>query len=145
MTVLAAEITNDPKGLGYAELLPDQPGRVVDLLNAPAYSLPKSRFVTARGVLAEVTGGAAILDKLEQLGSVVPEVKWAMRFLVGEQGIDVGHARTRGLLDALAQQGALTQDEADALKNLANQPASRADELGLDRVTEADLRSAGVI
>lgn len=138
---LKDEITNDPLGLGYAGLLPDCPGTVCDLLNAPARAAVAERFVTARTVLAECAGGAQILDKLDALSAVVPEVKWAMRLILA-QGIDVGFASTRVLLDTLAANGALTQGEAAALKNLALQPCSRATELGLPRVTEDMLRAA---
>jgi hypothetical protein len=145
MTTLADEIADDPAGMGYAQHLPDCPGLVVDLLNARTQMAPQSRMVTARGILADVAGGAAILDKLEAVGAQVPEVRWAMKFMVGDQGIDIGHPRTRGLVQALGAQGVLTQGEADALLALAVQPCSRADLIGLPTVTEADLRSAGVI
>lgn len=145
MSALAAEIADDPLGLGYAQHLPDCPGIVVDLLNARTQSAPQPRMVTARGILADVAGGAQILDKLEAMAPVVPEVRWAMKFMVGDQGIDIGHPRTRALIDALAQQGALTRGEADDLLALAVQPCSRADLIGRGTVTEADLRAAGVI
>lgn len=138
---LAEELRTDPAGLGYAAHLPDSPGLVVDMLNALTRTAVKSRFVTARGVLAEVDGGAQILDKLEALAAGVSEVKWAMKFLLTD-GIDVGHPRTRGLLDQLAAAGGLTAADAKALKDLALQPASRAEELGLGFITEADVRVA---
>jgi hypothetical protein len=142
MSILSDELTNDPLGLDYAAHLPDCPGVVCDMLNLPVRAMPQERFVTVRTVLAECAGGAQILDKLEGLASMVPEVKWAMRLLDSGTGIDVGFAGTRTLLDALAAQGALTQGEADALKNLAIQPCSRAHELGLPHVTEDMLRTA---
>lgn len=141
MTALSQELAADPAGLGYAAHLPDSPGLVVDLLNAPTRTAIKPRFVTARGVLAEVDGGAQILDKLEALSAGVSEVKWAMKFLLTD-GIDVGHPRTRALLDQLAAGGGITADEAGALKALAIQPVSRAEELGLGVITEADVRIA---
>ena len=145
MSALAAEIADDPMGLGYSQHLPDCPGLVVDLLNARTQPAPQSRMVTARGILADLPEGAQILDKLEAIGAAVPEVRWAMKFMVGGEGIDVGHPRTRALINALAQQGALTRGEADDLLDLAVQPCSRADVIGLGTVTEADLRAAGVI
>ncbi|MEY8688452.1 MAG: hypothetical protein AB9M53_01050 [Leptothrix sp. (in: b-proteobacteria)] len=143
--MLASEIQNDPIGLGYAALLPDQPGHVVELMNARTQTMVRERFVTARGILAEVPGGAQILDKLEAVAPAVPEVKWALRFLVGELGIDIGHAQTRALIQALADQHVLTADDAAALLALAVQPASRAEVLGLAPITEEALRAAGVL
>lgn len=141
MTDLSQELATDPASLGYASHLPESPGLVVDLLNAPTRTAVKPRFVTARGVLADVDGGAQILDKLDALTGAVSEVKWAMKFLLTD-GIDVGHPRTRGLLDQLEAGGAITSADAKALKDLALQPASRAEELGLGVVTEADVRIA---
>jgi hypothetical protein len=145
MGALQDEITSDPLNSGYGAMLPDQPGHVVAMLNAPTQTMVRERFITARGILAEVEGGAHILDKLEAIAPNVPEVKWAMRFLIGETGIDIGHPRTRALLQVLADQGVLTQAEADNVLALAVQPASRAEVLGIAPVTEDALRADGVI
>jgi hypothetical protein len=56
-------------------------------------------------------------------------------------GIDVGHPTTISLLDALVGT-VLTQTECDLLKNMAVQPASRAEVLGLGYVQEHDVRAA---
>jgi hypothetical protein len=66
-------------------------------------------------------------------------------FLKQDSGLDVGHPATQALLEGLAQAGALLQAEADQLKILALQPASRAEVLGFGPATEQDLRDAGVI
>lgn len=139
---LASELLYDPATLGYSQWRPDAPGKIVELINARTFTMEKTRMVSARTVLAEVEGGAAILDKLEAAAGAVTEVKWAMRFMTGEEGIDIGHPRTRGLLDQLALGEVMTQDDADALKAMAIQPASRAEVLGFQRVTEADVRAA---
>jgi len=153
--LLAAELAEP----AYAGLLPDSPGGAVDLLNATSTTAVKTRFVTARGVLAEVgPAGAVALDKLEAFAasaapvdplpaSLHSAVKWAMRFITQngpESGIDVGHASTRSLLDAMVTIGVLTQVEVDAIKGMAAQPASRAEELfGVGtRVTEADVAAS---
>jgi hypothetical protein len=145
LAALKSEVQADPQGLGYAQHLPDAPGMVCELLNAVSTSMVKSRLVSARAVLAECgSGAAAILDKLDAASANISSVKWAMKFLQQEGGLDVGHPVTQAQLDALAAGGVLTQAEADALKNMAVQPASRAEKLALGTVTEADLRDAGV-
>lgn len=144
MTLLE-EITTDPAGMGYAALLPDSPGRVADLLNAPTASMVKSRFVTARTILAECEDGAAVLDALSAAAQVNSAVKWALTFLSQNSGIDVGHPRTQAMIDGLAQAGALSLNLAAQLKALGVQPASRAELLGLGSVTIDDLIAAGVI
>lgn len=138
---LQTEIQTDPLGRGYAQYLPHAPGLVVEMLNNPIYQKHKSRFVTARTVLAEVANGAEILDKLEAAAQANSSVKWAMRFITTD-GIDVGYPVTQQLLDQLATAGVLTQAEATSLKDLSLQPASRAEVLDLPVVTEQHIREA---
>jgi hypothetical protein len=137
---LQQELQTDPLGLGYAQFVPQAPGLLVEMLNAPNYTKHKSRFVTARTVLAEVADGATILDKLETAAQTNSAVKWAMRFITTD-GIDVGYPVTQQLLDSLVGT-TLTQTESDSLKNLALQPASRAEVLGFAPVTEEQVRNA---
>lgn len=140
MSTLQTELTTDPLARGYAQYIPDCPGILVNLLNETIYQKHKTRFVTARTVLAEVTGGAEILDKLETAAQTNSAVKWAMRFITSD-GIDIGYPVTQQLLDSLVG-STLTQAECDALKNLATQSASRAEVLGLPYVTEQQVRNA---
>jgi hypothetical protein len=138
---LQAELTTDPLSRGYQQYIPDSPGMLVDMMNAKTYSMPKERFVSARGILAAYgADGAVILDKLETAANSNSVIKWAMRFVIGD-GIDVGHPTTRTMLDSMVGT-VLTQTECDLLKNLAVQPASRAEVLNLNFVTEADVRTA---
>jgi hypothetical protein len=84
----------------------------------------QSRFVTARTILAECgADGAGILDALEAVATVNSAVKWAVRFLSQDSGLDVGNPVTQYMIDQLAGMGALTAGQAVALKNLALQPA----------------------
>lgn len=144
-TALAAEIANDPGAKGYAAHLPDSPGLVVDLLNTQTESMIKPRMVTARTVLAECgLSGATILDKLEAAGASNSAVKWAVRFLGNDGGLDVGNPMTQMMIDQLTGP-VLTVEEGAALKALAMHSASRAEVLGLGHVTEYDLIAAGVV
>lgn len=140
--ILADEIKNDPLGHGYAAHLPDDPQRVVDLLTAQAGTAVKSRFVTGRTILAECDDGGAVLDALEAAATTNSAVKWAVTFLSKDSGLDVGHPRTQMMIDSLAQGGALTQAQAEQLKALATQPASRADVLGIPAPTARDIIDA---
>lgn len=138
---LQQELTTDPLNLGYQQYLPHAPGTVADIINAQNYSMPKTKFVNARGILAQFgVQGAEILDKLETAAASNSAVKWAMRFITTD-GIDVGHPTCRSLLDQLVGT-VLTQQESDMLKNMAIQPASRADVLELPYVSEKDVRTA---
>jgi hypothetical protein len=96
---------------------------IAALLSAGRASV-QPRFVTARTVLAECGMlGASILDKLEEAATVNSAVKWAVRFLGQDSGINVGDPATQYMIDQLADAGALTAPQAAALKNLALQPA----------------------
>jgi hypothetical protein len=144
MSVLSDEITNDPEGKGYASLLPSQPGRVVEILNAATETKVKTRMITARGILSDYPGGpqaaAIILDKLDTAAPGIPALKWAWKFITGE-GLDIGLKATQDMLDTLATAAVITATEAANLKALALQPASRAEVLGLPPVTEEMLRN----
>lgn len=143
MSVLSDEIDNDPTGKGYAAFLPDQPGRVVDLLNALTETKAKTRMITARGILSDYPGGpaaaAVVLDKLEAAAPSISALKWAFGFLKTTDGLDIGNPATQGMIDQLSP-GVINAEEAGHLKSLALQPASRAEVLGLSTVTEQMLR-----
>lgn len=150
-TLLQNEITNDPTGQGYLEYLPSSPGKVVELLNAPVHTMVKSRMITARGIMSSYgigpSVGAVFLDKLEALSSSIPALKWAMKFLQQDAGIDIGDNATQQMLDSLVGIGGITLAEVNGVKSIAAQPASRFEILyGINKqAKEDDLRSAGVI
>lgn len=145
---LNTELQTDPAARGYAAHRPHAPGMLAELLNAPSATLAKTRMVTARGIMASYglgpTGGAAFLDKLDALSANVPAIKWAMKFLQTEAGIDVGEPATQAMLTSLIGVGGVTQAEVDGIKAMALQPASRAEVLfGVGvQITEADVRAA---
>ena len=95
---------------------------IVRIIN-PGRVAVQSRFVTARTVLAEVSGGAALLDKMQSIGTTQSAVKYAMTFLNQEGGIDIGNPATQGMVDQLVAGAALTAAEGAALKGMANLPA----------------------
>ena len=129
--VLQDELKNDPIGVGYSFM---SDAEIMASLNATTRTRNVSRFVTARSILAECADGATILDKLEAASAFVSPVKWAMRFLAQEGGVDAGHPVTLELIGVLEKQGVLTSDEAMQLRNLSVEVCSRADELGIGHV-----------
>ena len=105
-----------------------------DLLNAETISLVSPRLVNERTIMAEVgaTAGLAIIEALE--GATHPLVKKAAEWLKpNQEGIDVGHPDTRAQIDAIVP-SVLTQNQADALKGLAETQVSRATEIGIGLV-----------
>jgi len=134
--ILKTEIDAHPEWAALSD------NEIAALLNAKTLTSVQSRFVTARSILAEIADGADILDRLEAASAFVPAVKWAMLYLKGETGIDVGYPSTRAQLDALAAGSILTIDQAEALKAMANVPASRAEILGLGQISYGDVSRA---
>lgn len=114
------------------------------ILNDQRFSTVRERFITARTILAELGPeiGAGVLDKMEAASANISALKWAMRFLIGETGIDIGHAGTRSQIEAMAAGGVIATDEAAALLNMAVAPASRAEIIGLGTVTYSDVSRA---
>ena len=140
---LRTELSTDPLGRGYAAHLPDSPGIVADMLNAVNRTAVRSRFISARTVLAELgLGGAAILDALEAVAPAVSAVKWMMSFVKSDAGVDIGSPVAQGLVDLLVAGATLTAPQGAALKSLALQPCSRANELGLPPVSVLDVIGA---
>lgn len=145
---LKTELQTDPAGLGYAPHIPHAPGMLAVLLNAKASTMAKSRMITARGIMASYglgpSAGAAFLDKMESLAANVPAIKWALKFLQTEAGIDIGEPATQLMLTSLIGVGGITADEVNGVKSMALQPASRAEVLfGVGvQITEADVRAA---
>lgn len=141
---LKAEIQTGPLA---AELAPfvisGSDAEIARRLNDPRFTGPKPRIVNARTILAEYPGGpmaaAAVLDKLD--ASALSAVKWAMSFIRGE-GIDIGHAATRGMLDQLAAGGVITVTEAANLKSLGNVSRGRAEVLWNLTVTHEQVGQA---
>ena len=154
LQALKTEIETDPMALGYAGLLPDAPGRVTDLMNAPVFMAPRSRWISELGIMEMYPDGAeaadALLTKLEAFSDTQARfsgvVRRVLRFLKGN-GFDIGSNSSQGMLTMLAPAGVISEDEATKLKALAHKPTSRAEVLfGAGTVVTVDnLRVAGVI
>ena len=150
-TLLQDEISNDPAMLGYSTYLPDSPGRVIELLNTQSQTMVKPRMITARGIISSYgigpSAGAVFLDKLDALSASIPALKWAMKFLQQDAGIDIGDSATQQMLDSLVGVGGITLAEVNGVKAIALQPSSRFEILygSGKQAKEEHLRLAGVI
>ena len=143
LTILRAEIDNDPEDLGYAIYLPHGPGAVVDLLNNLSSTMVKT--IRASTALMWAAGGAysTIVDASNNVNHPARASCLVVReaFSSG-QDIHLGLQTMRDMLDGWVATSVITQAQKDSLLVLATQPASRAEILGLGRVTEQDLRNA---
>lgn len=139
MTILRDELTNDPLSIGYAGMTN---GEVEAALNAKT----RTRIVEKRigyGAVLSALGadaGAAVLDKLEAASGQKSPLKWAMKLLAADN-LDIGNPQTRLQIDALAAASVLTVAQATTLKGLAEEPCSRAEELGVTAL-DSDIRGA---
>lgn len=114
----------------------------VATINAPTKTMHKPRMVTARTILAECAAGSSILDKLEAAAATNCAVKWAVKFLGTDGGLDAGNPATLGMIASLGASGVLTSAEVAQLEALSLQAASHAEQLGLGFVHDSDVRDA---
>lgn len=143
MSVLKSELQNDPKQMGYLSHLPDCPGLVADMLNRPDQRGIASRYVNARTVLSELGAfGITILEAMRAAAPTVPALYWILPFISVESGVDVGHPFSQSMIDSLQTGGVFTEAQATALKGMAIQDISRAQQIGLGHVTALDVTNA---
>ena len=132
LTALDSELTIDPVGLGYAPLTAERDPIIADLINAETtgrtavdhteystaeifYLMDKDEYMTAIGPAANQT----ILNHLFSLGPV-----------------DLSNDNIQGALTDVFGAGSVTVTN---LTPFRTKTASRAEELGLGRVTASDV------
>lgn len=101
-------------------------------LNAQPVKVLQPRYITARTILAECPEGGLILAALDSAAAANAAVKYAVRFLGQDSGLNVGDAVTQGMLDSMVGT-VLTQAQADQVKALAMLP---------ELVTRMDVEAA---
>lgn len=143
MSALRDELLSDPMGIGYAAWLPDSPGTVADLINAMTQRLVKAISIETAQIWAATGPYANIVD-----ASNNPQHPCRASCLVVRQTFAAGltihleHADVQTLLSAWVASGICTQAQHDDLMGRAMQPASRAEVLGLGRVSIYDIIEA---
>lgn len=129
LAALKSELTNDPAGIGYAVVIADHEA-VSRLINRPQRTINREQF----------SGGdlASCLDPTEFAALTAVQRTW-IQTLTGANGPLTLFASLRQDIRAVL---------ATATKSLAkfnqsiNRTGSRAEELGLGRVTESDIADA---
>lgn len=144
MSILSDEITNDPLDKGYAALLPDQPGHVVDLLNAKTETRLGIIDRTELTIWAASTGMRAVIeDTANNSSSLLRSSALAILDVLkgSSTGIDLSKPENAAILTGWEQAGALSTENKNSMIALATHPASRAEVLGIPfPVTEQQLR-----
>jgi hypothetical protein len=111
-----------------------------DLLNANDETLFASRKVSYLEILNECAGAGEILDIIE--ASTLPDVRWAMVGIKSD-GIDIGHPKTRAMIDRLVDDGIFTTTQGMALTAMAP-TQSKAQSLGLGLVSKGHVNNARI-
>lgn len=133
---LLAELTDDPEGRGYSAMTPDQ---VAADLNDPRYVTLSERMISER-TLFSVLGAeraTAVLDDLEAMPDRVMARIYRMLTDVSAGGVDIALPEARGMIDQFAAGGLLTGSEAAAIKALAENKTSSAQQIGYSEITAA--------
>lgn len=143
---LADELTQDPAGLGYAQWLPDSPGRVAEMLNAPRYPVPGR---IARADFAVWCGSSGLRAVVEDTATTAGHplrsaALTLLDFLRGgvAESIDLALPGNQAMLAAWVSAGAITQGQADELVTLSHRLISRAQQIGLAPVGALDVQGA---
>jgi len=143
LTKLKSEITNDPLKLGYAGLSHSE---MKAKLQTPRQVI-RSRAIDELVILsafANPADGDTLLKKLETIGKTNTMIARVLAWLKPSgRGLDIGHSLVRATFQSMVNQGSgITQAEVTTVLNLALQPGTRAEELGLGNVTESDIADA---
>lgn len=133
---LLAELTADPEGRGYAVLTPEQ---VAADLNESRYVTLSERMISERTLFAVLGAerATAVLDALEAMPDRVMARIYRMLTDVSAGGVDIALPESRGMIDQFATGGLLTGDESAAIKALAENKTSRAQQIGYSEITAA--------
>ena len=140
---LKSEVTVDPEGIGYSAFLPDSPGRVVELLNAPTQQMIKA--IRASTAFAWCAAGpyGRIVDAANNGSHPCRSACLALRdALLAGLDVHIERSDVSGMIDALVATNVFTPGESTSLLAIGMQPASRAEVLGFGYVTEAQLHTA---
>lgn len=141
--VLRVELTQDPEGRGYAQFLPGDPARVVELITAPITTMTGPLRTTtakawaARGPYARIVDASNDAEHLCRASCLVIRDSFACGDPIHIEDPDL-----QFMLQMWVEHGVATQSEVDALYALAQVPASRADVIGIPAPTARDIIDA---
>ncbi|PWG61757.1 hypothetical protein [Sediminicurvatus halobius] len=150
MSTLSNELANDPQGLGYqTHISAGDHQSVTAIINEPRYSTVGGRRISSTELLmwGAQAGRIARLEDAaanSQLGADVRSIASAALRMVqrSDTGLDLSDAQEVAMIDALVQATVFTADDKSSLEALSTADISRAEQIGLGRVTLAQIREA---
>jgi len=139
LSELAAELREDPAGIGYATpLASGRDGTTADLLNAPRTPGLRTGTRITELTILDLLGpqdGETFLQRLELAAVSNPVVARVLRIIKqssgqgGDAGVDIGNANVQAMLDELARSGAVSRSSVDRLIAAGTREWSRAEVL----------------
>lgn len=150
MSVLSDELTNDPETLGYATpLTAGDHQEVARLLNEPRYSTPGAKPIASttlldwggkNGRIANLKDAAGNTNNSAELRSIAEAA--LLMIQRSDTNLDMSQSEILGMLDALKQASVFSQTDIDSLNAMSTTDISRAEQLGLGRVSIQEVRNA---
>jgi hypothetical protein len=141
------ELTTDPEGLGYADMLAagshNAVAAALNMARYPALSsvaiTPLLEWMAAHGIMARLRAAAAGEDA--QIASIA-EVALLLVANPNIPALDLSRERVQTMLGALTQAGVIPEPAYQELLQLAAVQVSRAQQLGLGTVSADDVSRA---
>lgn len=142
-SALAAELKNDPEGLGYSAHLPDDPQRVLDLLTQQTTTM----IGPLRSTTAKVWAANGIYEKIFDASMTQGHPCRSSCLIIREtfacgDPIHLEDPRLQGMLTAWISGEIVTEEEVNALYALATVTVSRAEKLGISSLTNRQILDA---
>ncbi len=147
MSILRDELTNDPSGMGYADMTAEE---VESAINAQDISVRVNVDVTELNRHLLETGLWETLnqtaDETDGSGDPTDAARAADILLAASVAppstVDLDSVGLSGALDRLESAGAITATERSDIDALADDTISRAGQIGLSRVRVGDIQRA---
>jgi hypothetical protein len=142
-SILKTELTADPLGRGYATMSDAEAAASLNTANRALVSL---KMVQYRTMMADIGVEAtrAIMTAMAAAGQTDTVVALVDLWLKDpkSEGVDMGHANTRAVIDDLVTAGSITAAQAAGVKAMAESTVSRATELGLPTILPGYIAKA---
>lgn len=150
MTTLSDELANDPESLGYQQHITEGNHQAVaDILNLPRYSTVGAQVITSANLLVWAAQGGRLAALTTAIGNDalpadVRGVAEAAKTTILRDGtqLDLSRTEIQGAIDALVSAGVFSATDKTSLETLSTRDISRAEQLGLGRVSHRDIREA---
>lgn len=150
LSALKAEIETDPLTIGYAQYLPASTGLIADALNTVRTNIivVQEKWLNDRGLASEIIPlhGIAMMDSIFAKFDTASQASLTVKRMVNrlyadEKWLNFGDLALRAMFESW-RGTLLTEDEANALLEVAKATSSRAVALFGKNISESDVIKA---